>query len=566
MSTKILNGVMFAQMVSEGARNLRKNKEIVNDLNVFPIPDGDTGDNIYMTVNAGANCLENGEDSLGKISEKIAKNMLFGARGNSGVIMSRIFAGISKGFAGLVGADLASFAKAMEIGVKEAYASVSKPVEGTVLTVYRTSVEYANSKITPNSTFESYFEDLISEMHISLEHTPELLDVLKEAGVVDSGGAGLLYVAEGMRNALNGKISENITEGSSSAAKTDISLFTEDSLLEFGYCTEFLLRLQTSKINLQNFDEQIFIDWLNKNGESVVAFRDGSIVKVHVHTKKPGMILNEAQKYGEFLTLKIENMTLQHNESTQNSAKENEDNLPKEGKSHQETEEKLRFVPHKAYATVAVAAGDGVKQMFTELGVDAVVDGGQSMNPSADDFIRAYSGLNADNIIVFPNNGNIILTATQTASLYTRANIMVIPTKDIGQGYMALSMLDISSGNSDEIYESLCASTTDVLTGMVSVANRDTLKDGVNVVSGRYIGFSDGTVQNCNDTAEEALLSLADKLGAAEKDLIIIIKGEKADNAAFESAAAEIENKYKSSEVIRTCGGQPVFDYIIILA
>ena len=303
MKTEILDGALYQKLIIGGAANLQRNRKTVNDLNVFPIPDGDTGDNMFMTMDAGAAMLR-GESgiSLGEAAELAARGMLLGARGNSGVITSRIFAGISKGLEGTERATTAVLTRALERGVREAYEAVSVPVEGTILTVYRDAVRFAGSRINGDSDFNRYFDDFIEEMERSLERTPELLAVLREAGVVDSGGAGLLYIAEGMKAALSGKESGESIVDTPTQKRVDVNMFTEDSILEFGYCTEFLLRLQTSKIDVNAFDLDAFIEWLNANGDSVVAFRDGTIVKAHVHTKRPGDIFNYCQNFGEFLT------------------------------------------------------------------------------------------------------------------------------------------------------------------------------------------------------------------------------------------------------------------------
>ena len=373
MQTTVLDGILFSRLLRGGAANLKANITTVNDLNVFPIPDGDTGDNMFLTINSGATAAGEGSESLSQTAGKAASGMLLGARGNSGVILSRIFAGLSKGFEGIAQADVRALGRAFESGVSEAYSAVSVPVEGTILTVLKDSVTAANGNISDSSTLESYFADFNSELKQSLERTPDLLDVLKEAGVVDSGGAGLGYIIEGMINVLGGAEVALEAEGTARAKSVDLDAFGADSVLEFGYCTEFLLRLQTSKVDIDNFDVDELITYLNSVGESVVCFREGTVVKVHVHTKTPGNILNHMQRYGEFLTFKMENMTLQHNENHMQ-----EKFAPKVNK------------PHKPFGVVSVAAGSGIKDAFISLGCDVVVDGGQSMNPSAEDMIAAF--------------------------------------------------------------------------------------------------------------------------------------------------------------------------------
>ena len=490
MNTTQIDGILFAKMIEAGAANLSANRKIVNDLNVFPIPDGDTGDNMFMTINSGASMIKTNENrSLSKTASLAARGMLLGARGNSGVILSRIFSGISRGLGDCQSADIYDMHKALEAGVDESYSAVSVPVEGTILTVYKDAVSFAGSKITDGESFESYFEDLTRELRRSLDRTPDLLAVLKEAGVVDSGGAGFVYIAEGMRRALAG---EEIaaSDAPAPAQKTvDITKFNEDSELEFGYCTEFLLQLQRSKVDVDNFDITPLADYLNSVGNSLVIFKEGTIVKVHVHTMNPGDILNHCQKYGEFLTLKIENMTLQHNETT-----------------IQNNYEPITYNPHKKYGIVTVAAGDGIKETFISLGCDAVVDGGQSMNPSAQDMINAFEKVNADTIFVFPNNSNIVMTAKQAAALYDKADVRIVPSKTIGEGYAAISMFDQSVGDTDDIIENLSEIIDGVVTGAVSVAVRDTEKDGVTVKKDEYIGFVDETIYVSEKSRNDALI------------------------------------------------------------
>ena len=557
-NTFILDGRLFADMVRGGAGNLGRYRTKVNDLNVFPVPDGDTGDNMYMTIDSGVTGLATPSAHLAKDSETIAHSMLLGARGNSGVILSRIFAGIARGFMGADSADVSAFGQALACGVEEAYSAVSVPVEGTILTVYRDAVSFANGRIGRDSSFESYFIDLLSELHRSLERTPELLDVLREAGVVDSGGAGLVYIAEGMQHALRGEeiLFESAAPGAAKAA--DYSLFTEDSELTYGYCTEFLLRLQNSKIpgGVAAFDEKELFDRVNGMGDSVVAFREGSIIKIHVHTLHPGEVLNYFQGFGEFLTLKIENMSLQHSETLKEADMAEtpaEDTVPGRRRAR------------KKAGTVAVASGDGVRDMFLSLGTDEVVAGGQSMNPSAEDFIEAFDRADADVIYVFPNNGNIILTARQAASLYGGADIRVIPTKNIGQGYAAMSMFDPSSGDPDGIESDLNAAFDGVTTGFVSQASRDAGMNGISIKAGDYIGFEGDDVLSDAPDRTEAALGLAEKLGASGRDVLILIRGAAVPEEEAEELGAELAERYPRTEIIPTFGGQPVHDYILIL-
>ena len=543
---KTIDGLQYLNMLRGGAHSLKANRQAVNDLNVFPIPDGDTGDNMYMTINAGASKTPENED-LCAVAGGAAREMLLGARGNSGVILSRIFSGIGKGLENLKHADVADFIAALETGVKEAYGAVAAPVEGTILTVYRESVEVVR-KENPES-FEDLFDGMLRELSASLERTPELLDVLKEAGVVDSGGAGFVYIAEGMKAALSGLSFEVSSNGGVTQQQVNLDDFNEDSVLEFGYCTEFLLRLQRSKGDIDSFDLDGFIDWLNEVGDSVVAFREGSIVKVHVHTMHPGDILNRCQQYGEFLTTKIENMTLQHNGAHSNAGYKLKNTKPK-----------------KPYGIVTVAAGRGIQDIFRSLGCDVVVEGGQTMNPSAEDLIRAFEQVDAGTIYVFPNNSNIVLTAMQAAELYDNADVRIIRTKTIGEGYCAISMFDITVGDTDAVCDYLNDVIDGTVTGMVSVASRDTVSGEIAVKKGDYIGFVGDDIYTDQPDAEQAMLGLCEQLKAGGYDIMLILAGEDADAKKADGMVGEMQKKYPRTEVIMMDGGQPVYDYIVILS
>ena len=546
---RLIDGALFENMVKGGAENLYVNRGIVNDLNVFPIPDGDTGDNMYMTIDAGAAAPSDGLEDLGSVSARIAHGMLLGARGNSGVILSRIFAGIAAGLRNRKDADITTFGQALQKGSEEAYNAVSVPVEGTILTVFRDAVSYAGNRIDGGTTLDGYFADLITELRSSLARTPDLLDVLKEAGVVDSGGAGLVYIVEGMKNVIDGgDVTHTGHITGSSAKQINIESFTADSELEFGYCTEFLLRLQKSKTDIEKFDINAFTELVKSMGDSVVSFLDGTIVKVHVHTMHPGEVLNECQKYGEFLTLKIENMMLQHNETVI----ENRFEIKKE---------KVR----KKFGVVTVASGKGLVETFESLGADAVVDGGQSMNPSSGDFIKAFETINADTILVFPNNGNVILAAMQAAEMYDKADIRVIPTKTVGEGYSALSMLDTDGKTPEEVVEEAIDYSKGVVTGFVSRAGRTTEMDGVSIIGGDYIGFSDDVVYSDSPDKCAAATVLCDRLDAGSYDVILLLAGQNASADEAQKLYDDISEKYKDVEIIMRDGGQPLHDFILVL-
>ena len=545
INSQTLDGITFAGMVKGGAARLYAKRSEINELNVFPIPDGDTGDNMYMTIRSGCSAEDNA--SLERSASDIARGMLLGARGNSGVILSRIFAGIADGFSGKEEASPNDVSAAFLCGVERSYGAVSNPVEGTILTVFREAAEYAAKQLDGGATLGSFLDDFIGEAERSLERTPDLLSILKEAGVVDSGGAGLLCIAEGMAAYIHGEDAGDMPDGERGRQNApDLSLFTEDSVLEYGYCTEFLLRLQRAKTDIDKFDIDDFTSRLCALGDSVVSFRDGTIVKVHVHTKTPADILTLGQEYGEFLTLKIENMTVQHHEAEQlKSSKKKK--------------------PHKKYAVVTVGAGDGIRETFLSLGADVVINGGQCMNPSASDFVEAFESIDADTIFVFPSNGNIVMTASQAAELYKDADVRVIPCKTIGETYAALSMLDTTLDTTDAIVNDVTESFAGVVCGSVSRAIRDSELGGVNIHTGDYIGFCKDTVYTSSASREEATLSLAEKLNAGKFDILLLICGEDADDGEAKRVFDALTMSYKRTEVIMINGGQPVHDYLIVL-
>lgn len=549
MSIKILNGATFAEMVKNGATNLNLNKKIVNELNVFPVPDGDTGDNMSMTIDSIYNNHEiSNPSAIEKSADLIAHEVLLGARGNSGVILSRIFAGIAEGMKGKVEVSVADFDYAMKCGVHEAYEAVAKPVEGTILTVLKDSVNFAGREINEKTSFEEYFDILTKEMRNSIDRTPELLPSLKEAGVVDSGGVGLLYIFAGMYDFLCGKNLIREEDKKESSEDLDISLFTEDSELEFGYCTEFLLRLQNKKIKKDHFELEDFIDFLKSVGDSVVAFQNESIIKAHVHTKTPGEILNYCQKFGEFLKLKVENMTLQHNGAIIRNDYQN-----------------FKTTPHKKYGIIAVASGRGVIKTFEELGCDVVISGGQSMNPSTNDFLEAFEKIDAETIFVFPNNKNIIMAAEQAAQNFKNAKIEVIKTKTIGEGYAAISMFDAGTENIDEIIASLNEAIQNVVTGQVSQASKSTVMNGVKVVKNDFIGFSDGKIFTDQKNREKAVLELAEKLKVEKFDILIVFFGKEVSEKDAKELEKKLKEQYNRTEIFLIDGGQPTYDYILIL-
>ncbi len=555
---KYLGGLLFAKMLRGGTSELRSNAEEVNKLNVFPVPDGDTGDNMRMTIESGIAAIENLDtDDLADVMKVFSHGMLIGARGNSGVILSQFFAGMSKGLQSESKADPAAMARALEMGVEQAYSSVMTPTEGTILTVAREAVEYAVANMSPKSTIRSLFADLVKEMHESLNRTPEILKVLKDAGVVDSGGAGLFYIMDGINRVLNGEevADTGKTPMQSAAPSIGSGSFGPDSEMTFGYCTEFLLQLQSFKVNIDKFDVDIIKNYLAEIGDSIVAFKTDSIVKVHVHTKCPERVLAHARKYGEFLTIKIENMSVQHSENK----------LENEQKADTAPEEKTTLGERKKYGIVAVSNGNGISEVFREFGVDQIVEGGQTNNPSTGEFLEAFDKIHAEHIFVLPNNGNIILAAEQSAEIYEKAKIHVIPAKNIGAGYVAVSTMDFESDSPEQIINGMLEAIERITTGYVSPSIRDADLNGIHINNGDTIGIIGKDIVVSDADRELSVLGLVAKLmEEQEKYMLTVFFGKDSVEEERNSISARIVEKYPSLEVYFIDGGQEIAPYIFV--
>ena len=556
MNTIKINGDLYKIIVTNGAVSLRNAYKEIDALNVFPVPDGDTGTNMSMTIEAGVQAIENEAGlSVYEMSKKFSRGMLMGARGNSGVILSQLFRGIYKGLTGYDEVGAKELAKAFKSGVEQAYKAVMKPVEGTILTVAREACDYVNKKVSKKSTINDFFEYYMEEAYASLERTPELLPVLKDAGVVDSGAAGFIKVVEGMQKAINGEILERIDTEKVQTSTVNRGSFNAHSELKYGYCTEFILQLQHSKVDIAKFDEKVIIEELEKLGDSIVCIKDEDIVKVHVHTKTPGIVLGIGQQYGEFLTLKIENMSVQHTES----------NEVQEQCDCEQCVEMRAKQERKKYAVVAVASGAGLVSIFKSMGVDYVVSGGQTMNPSAEDFVTAFDSINAENIIVFPNNSNIIMAAEQAGKYYDKANIVVIKTKSLAQGYSALTILDFSSDDLEQIKESIQEVITNVTTGLVTYSIRDASIDGIEIKKDDYIGIINGRMVASTNSKVETIKKMLTGTDLSEKYIITVITGVDALPNETEEILAFISENYPDIETDVVDGQQEVYSYILSL-
>ena len=544
MSTKVLDGNLFKTLVANGCQSLINDIDRINALNVFPVPDGDTGTNMKMTIEGGVKAVA-GLDiaSIGEMSKKLSRAMTMSARGNSGVILSQFFKGLSLGFEGKDVVTALELTEAFDCGVKQAYKVVQKPTEGTMLTVMREATEVS---LTQKETFESieeFFTCFIKEAHASLDRTPELLPVLKDAGVIDSGGAGYNRIIEGMIAALDGEILvkqaqlEQESHGS-------VGHFDADSVLEFGYCTEFILQLQNAKVDIANFDIKVIVDFLETLGDSIVAFKDEDIVKVHVHTFTPGKVIEFCQQFGEYVTFKMENMSVQHSEAT--------------------TVETLPKREHQKFAVVAVSSGEGISEAFKAMGCDEIVSGGQTMNPSSADFIDAFKKLDAENIFVFPNNSNIIMAAKQAAENYEEANVIVIETKSIAECYSALTMLDYSSEDADSIAEDFKMTIDNVTAASVTYAIRDTEIDGVSIKKDDYMAIVGKKIVAANPSKVDVVKDLFAKVEGIEyKEVVTLIYGLDVSEEEKQEVVSYLNEAYPYVEIGELDGKQDIYSFII---
>ena len=544
MATQTVDGALYAKMLMGGAAVLAKYINELNTLNVFPVADGDTGTNMSRTIEGGLRQAGQSDD-LSAFSGRFSRGALLSARGNSGVILSQIFAGIGERLEGLRCADVRTLADAYKNGIAKSYAAVQNPTEGTILTVFRESAQYAADRVKDGTSVEAFYEDLLDEAQRSLAATPEKLPVLREANVVDSGAAGYLYIARGMYEALTGaSLPEySISEAAAPAQEVNIDLFTRSSKLTFGYCTEFMLRLAEDKVDPDGFDiNTVLSDLSELGGESVVAYKTGDIVKVHVHTFTPGRILERMQRYGEFLTVKVENMQLGHTEKTERASE-----------------------AQKPYCVVAVATGEAMKERFRSMGADVVVEGGQTANPSTQDFIDAFKACDSKSILVLPNNKNIFLAAQQAAQLYKDACVRVVETKNLMQGYGALNVLTPGIEDMDALCESALRAAQGVKCCEVTRAVRDACIYGVEVRAGQYMALSDGKICAAADTPEQAALGMIENEDMDLSEIVTVFAGRDVNEEAAEELKEKIEERCPDCDVKLLPGGQDVYDYLIAI-
>lgn len=534
-----INNALLKELFVSGANNLANNYKEVDALNVFPIPDGDTGTNMMMTIQSGVKEISNiNAKTVGELATVFSKGLLLGARGNSGVILSQIFRGFGEKIKDKEVLTIKDFSDAFISGKDRAYKAVLKPVEGTMLTVIREASENLAKYVSKNTkaTLVESLEYMVEQAHISLKNTPELLPVLKEAGVIDSGGAGICKILEGFLAAARGEKVEAHESQTTNDKKYVLFEPIQDKDDDFGYCTEFILKIGEGDEKL-DFNQEVIREFLESVGNSVVLVQDEELLKVHVHTLKPGDVLNYVQQYGEFVTLKIENMDVQH----------------------------ARLGKRKEQAIVTVAVGEGLTRLFKDLRADIVISGGQTMNPSIDDFVREITRLNPKSVIILPNNSNIIMSAKQAGDILKKKGIItkILPTTSIQQGITACMGFNPESPIDENMVE-MMAAIKRVTCGQVTYAVRDSKLNGVTIKSGDYIGIKEKKIISSSSDILKVAKELVDSMMGYDSEIVTIISGSDISKKHVDALSKYITEKYRHVEVEVNQGDQPV--YYLLLA
>lgn len=550
MSIRTLNGRTFAEMILAGAQNLSQNASAVDALNVFPVPDGDTGTNMNLSMTSGAREVEQMDtDDIGKVGSALSKGLLMGARGNSGVILSQLFRGFSKSIETKKEINALEFAAALQAGVDMAYKAVMKPVEGTILTVAKDAAKKAMILAEKETDITALMIAVTEEAEASLNRTPELLPVLKEVGVVDSGGKGLLCVYEGFLASLKGEtvpqkavlpsLDDMVSAEHHKSAQSMMN--TED--IEFGFCTEVMVRLDQTK---REFDEGTFRQDLSQFGDSLLVIADESLAKVHIHAEEPGNVLNYAQHYGELIKIKIENMREQHTSIISQESKPAYNETP----------------PAKQpYGIVTVAMGEGISDLFKSIGASVVIEGGQTMNPSTEDIVEAVKSVNADTVFILPNNSNIIMAANQAASVVDE-QVFVIPAKTVPQGMSALLAFNPDQ-EAEANEDNMLSAIQQVKSGQVTFSVRDTHIDGKDIKKGDFMGILNGTIIGTSENQLSAAKMLLSEMIGEDDEIVTILYGEDASQEEAEQLEAFLSEKYEEIEVEIHNGKQPLYSYIV---
>lgn len=544
---------LLQEMVEAAATRLGKQAEYVNSLNVFPVPDGDTGTNMGMTMDNGAKAVSDQTAStVGEVGQILSKGLLMGARGNSGVITSQLFRGFGQSIKGKIELDGKDLASAFQSGVEVAYKAVMKPVEGTILTVSRGAATAAIKKAESTDDAVEVMRAALEGAKAALAKTPEMLPVLKEVGVVDSGGQGLVFIYEGFLSALTGEYIASEDFQATPATMTEMinaehhksvagHVATED--IKFGYCTEIMVALKQGPTYVKDFDYEEFRNYLSNLGDSLLVVNDDEIVKVHVHTEDPGLVMQEGLKYGALVKVKVDNMRNQHDAQVQKEeAVETEQSAPKD------------------FALITVVAGDGLAGIFKSQGVDYVISGGQTMNPSTEDIVKAIEQVNAKNVIILPNNKNIFMAA-QSAAEVVDVNAAVVETRTVPQGFTSLLAFDPSQSIEANV-EAMTASLSDVTSGSVTLAVRDTTIDGLEIHENDILGMVDGKILVSTPDMDQALLDTFDKMIDEDSEIVMIYVGEEGNKEQAQTIADKLEAAHEDIEVEIFQGDQPVYPYI----
>ncbi|ESU33085.1 hypothetical protein G3A_08555 [Bacillus sp. 17376] len=555
MSINVLDGKRFAEMIIQGANHLAANAKYVDALNVFPVPDGDTGTNMNLSMTSGAKEVKNNvQEHIGKVGSALAKGLLMGARGNSGVILSQLFRGFAKAIENKPTVNSVEFAAALNAGVETAYKAVMKPVEGTILTVAKDAAKHAVAVANKHESLIGLMEEVLKEAKASLNRTPDLLPVLKEVGVVDSGGQGLVFVYEGFLAELKGEklpdspsAMPNMNELVSAEHHKSVQSHMNTEDIEFGYCTEFMVRLEGKEA----FSEENFRQDLSKYGDSLLVISDDDVVKVHIHSEQPGEVLTYGQRYGNLINMKIENMRQQHTDIV------GESTTPLRTQASEPKKEK------REYGVVAVSMGSGIAELFRSIGANAVIEGGQTMNPSTEDIITAIKEVNARKVIILPNNKNIIMAAEQAAEV-AEEEVVVIPSKTVPQGMTALLSFNPSAEAGDN-KEAMTEAMQHVKTGQLTYAVRDTSIDGLEISTGDFMGLADGKIILKDQDKVKAAKDLLDQMLDEDSEILTILKGEDASDEDVDSIVEFVESNYGDVEVEVHNGEQPLYAFIFAI-
>lgn len=556
MKRTVLDVEAFISMLEVGGNRLSENAEYVNSLNVFPVPDGDTGTNMNLTYTSGIErVIKQNSDTVGEVGEDLAKGLLMGARGNSGVILSQLFRGFAKAIEGKTTIEAQDLANAFQRGIDTAVKAVMKPVEGTILTVARDSAAAGMQKAEQTDDIIEVMTAVLEEAQTSLENTPNLLPVLKEVGVVDSGGQGLVYIYHGFLESLTGESipvksadpnKANVTElaHQENFFNTSHSVASED--IQFGYCTEIMVKIGEGETVTDEFDYDTFRNHLDGIGDSLLVVSDDEIVKVHVHTETPGEVMNYGQKFGSLVKIKVDNMRLQHDDIL-------------DGKGSNQTES-APAVERTNLAIIAVAAGEGIENLFKDMGVKSIISGGQTMNPSTNDILDAINKANADNVIILPNNKNIIMAANQAVEV-SETPAAVVETKYISQGLTAMLGYN-PDGTLEDNKAAMVAEMANVNSGQVTVAVRDTTVDGLEIHKDHFMGIIDGKIVSEDADLVKETINMINQMIDEDKELVTLIFGEETDQATAESIAEAVESANEDMEVEIVDGGQPVYHFL----